>query len=160
MIDFITVALKNVFSKPATRNYPKVKRNPCKSQRGNIQINIDNCIFCGMCMRKCPVGAIKVDRVKREWSIDKFKCVVCSSCAENCPKKCLDVKPEYTAPAYHKSTETFKGKPLVKPAVKPLVKPAVNAVKAPAAAKKPAAVNNTAVTENTAETKENGNEDA
>lgn len=111
MLDFISVALKNVFSKPATRQYPKVKRTPFSKQRGHIGINIENCIFCGMCSRKCPVGAIKVSRNEKSWEIDCFKCVNCSYCAESCPKKCLIVEPEYVAPAYHKNTVKFIQKP-------------------------------------------------
>lgn len=118
MLDFIPVVIKNVFSKPATRNYPIEKRKPCAGQKGHIAINIDGCIFCGMCSRKCPVEAIKVDRAQRSWEIDRFRCIVCGACAESCPKKCLSMSAEYTAPANIKTKETFKGKPLPpKPAV-------------------------------------------
>jgi formate hydrogenlyase subunit 6/NADH:ubiquinone oxidoreductase subunit I len=110
MIDFITVALKNVFSKPATRNYPTVKRNAFEKQRGQIKINVNDCIFCGMCMRKCPAGAIKVDRAEKKWTIDRFSCIVCSYCAESCPKKCLSVDPDYTKPAFTKTSDTFEQK--------------------------------------------------
>lgn len=112
MLDFIPVALKNVFSKPATRNYPSVKRTPYDGQRGHIGIDMDKCIFCGICSRKCPVDAITVKRAERTWSIDRFKCVMCGSCSENCPKKCLSIAPEYTAPANVKSSDTYEGKPV------------------------------------------------
>lgn len=111
MLDFIPVALKNVFSKPATRNYPYVKREPYDRQKGHIAIDIDSCIFCGMCGRKCPVGAIKVTRADRSWSIDRFRCIMCGACSESCPKKCLSIASEYTAPANVKSSDTFIGKP-------------------------------------------------
>lgn len=110
MLDFIPVALKNVFSRPATRNYPFVKRTPFDKQRGHISIEIDDCIFCGLCSRKCPVKAIAVNRVDRTWSIDRFKCVMCGACSEACPKKCLEIAPEYTAPANKKGKDTFVGK--------------------------------------------------
>lgn len=111
MLDFITVALKNLFSKPATRNYPFEKRAPYDRQRGHIKIDIDSCIFCGMCGRKCPVEAIKVDRQNRTWTIDRFKCIMCLACSESCPKKCLDVGAEYTAPSAVKNADTYVGKP-------------------------------------------------
>lgn len=107
MLDFISVALKNVFSKPSTRKYPYVKRTPFSKQRGHIDININDCIFCGMCSRKCPVGAIKVIRAEKSWEIDRFKCVNCSYCAESCPKKCLSVEPEYVSPAFKKNADKF-----------------------------------------------------
>lgn len=125
MLDFIPVALKNVFSKPATRNYPFEKREPFAKQRGHIGIDIDNCIYCGMCSRKCPAGAIKVDRVQRSWTIDRFKCLVCGACAESCPKKCLSIGGEYTPPSNVKHTDSFIGKPAPAPVPKPAVqKPA------------------------------------
>ena len=111
MFDFIPAALKNVFSKPATRNYPYVKRDPFEKQKGHIAIDIDNCIYCGMCGRKCPVGSIKVDRAERSWSIDRFKCIMCGACTECCPKKCLDFAGDYTMAANVKSVDTFVGKP-------------------------------------------------
>lgn len=107
MLDFITVVFKNIFAKPATRNYPFEKRPPFDKQKGHIAIDINMCIFCGMCGRKCPVGAISVNRASRSWSIDRFKCIMCAACAESCPKKCLRMDPEYTSPANAKTIDTF-----------------------------------------------------
>ena len=47
------------------------------------------CVFCGICARKCPVGAIEVDRAARTWKLDADKCIACGTCAESCPKKCI-----------------------------------------------------------------------
>lgn len=112
MFDFIPVAIKNFFSRPATRNYPKVKRRPYEGQRGHVTIDLPNCIYCGMCSRKCPVKAIAVNRAGREWSIDRFQCIMCGECVRSCPKKCLGYGPEYAAPAHVKAPEHFKMPPL------------------------------------------------
>lgn len=122
MLDFIPVVLKNLFSKPATRNYPSEKCHLYENERGHIKIDIDNCLFCGMCSRKCPAEAIKVDRGERTWSIDRFRCIVCSSCVESCPKKCLSMEPEYTPPTNVKSIDSFKGKPAPARPKPPVVK--------------------------------------
>lgn len=103
MFDMIGNIFKNLGSKPATRLYPFVKREPYKNTRGQVAINIDDCIFCGICSRKCPSDAINVAKVDKSWELDPFKCVACAVCAEACPKKCISMKEQYTNPAYQKS---------------------------------------------------------
>jgi ech hydrogenase subunit F len=91
------IALKNLFSRPATRLYPKVVRPPFAGNRGHIEIDFSACILCGMCARRCPAHAIAVDRAKGEWKIDRLSCVICGSCVAVCPKKCLSLHPERSA---------------------------------------------------------------
>jgi formate hydrogenlyase subunit 6/NADH:ubiquinone oxidoreductase subunit I len=90
-------AIKNLFSKPATRLYPFVKREPFAGTRGDISIDYPQCIHCGMCMRRCPAQAITVSREKKEWKIDHLSCVICGNCVLVCPKKCLKLEPHATA---------------------------------------------------------------
>ena len=47
------------------------------------------CVYCTICARKCPVGALEVDRANKTWVLDDEKCVACGTCAEACPKKCI-----------------------------------------------------------------------
>ena len=47
------------------------------------------CVYCTLCARKCPAGAIEVDRANKTWKLDEEKCVGCGTCAEACPKKCI-----------------------------------------------------------------------
>lgn len=89
MFDMIGNIFKNMSSKPATRQYPKEVRSSFKDTRGHIGINIDNCIFCGICSKKCPSNALTVDRNEKSWEIDPFKCIICNVCEEVCPKKCI-----------------------------------------------------------------------
>ena len=97
--------LKNLVSKPATRMYPFDKREPFKDSRGHISgCDIDKCIFCGICQRKCPADAIVVNKSEKSWEIDQFKCVICNACVEVCPKKCID------ASADHKTAQLNKDK--------------------------------------------------
>ena len=44
----------------------------------------DTCIGCGLCEKKCPVGAIKLQNKKPVWI--KRKCVMCLGCLHRCPK--------------------------------------------------------------------------
>ncbi|MDP4151866.1 MAG: 4Fe-4S dicluster domain-containing protein [Bacillota bacterium] len=101
------IVLRSLFSKPATGMYPFKKREYYLSTRGSIQNDIESCIFCGLCSKKCPANAIEVSRNDKQWSIDRFRCVTCNACVEACPKKCLVMKNTYTAPATIKSVDKF-----------------------------------------------------
>lgn len=49
----------------------------------------DDCVFCGLCAKNCPQGAITVDRPNKAWTVDEDKCVKCGICIGKCPKKTL-----------------------------------------------------------------------
>lgn len=83
------IALRNLFTPPATRRYPFVVREPFAASRGRITIDFEACILCGACQRHCPANAIVVERASGRWWIDRFRCVNCGECVVACPKKCL-----------------------------------------------------------------------
>lgn len=103
MFDMLSSILKNLTSKPATRLYPFEKREAFKDTRGKLDIDIDACIFCGICSKKCPSDAIVVNKAEKSWEVDPFKCVMCSVCCDVCPKKCIDTLEAYSSAAYSKS---------------------------------------------------------
>lgn len=98
MFDMFGTIMKNMFSKPATRRYPFEVRKDIKDTRGSIDVNIYDCIFCGICMRRCPADAIVVNKEEKSWQIDKFKCVICGECVKVCPKQCINMNEFYTKP--------------------------------------------------------------
>jgi formate hydrogenlyase subunit 6/NADH:ubiquinone oxidoreductase subunit I len=102
MFEMLGNILKNLISKPATRLYPVEKREPYKDTRGHIDMDIDSCIFCGICSKKCPSNAINVSRNDKSWDLDPYKCIICNLCVEVCPKKCIHSKEDYNASAYFK----------------------------------------------------------
>lgn len=106
IMNFTRTALKNFFSRPATRNYPFEERKYPERYRGRVAINIDDCIMCGLCMKKCPADAITVDREHKTWSIQRMSCVQCSLCVNGCPKKCLSMEQHYSEPAAEKTVYT------------------------------------------------------
>ncbi len=68
--------------------------------------DVDACILCGICLKRCPCGAIAVDKPARTWSIDRFRCVQCGSVRARVPRRqCLAMEPTYTSPATEKCVE-------------------------------------------------------
>ena len=96
LLPFFKTLFKSLGSKAPTHAYPAAPMPKDPTVRGHVEIDIATCIFCNICVRRCPVDAIVVDRANKEWEIDPFQCIVCSECVEACPKKCLYMRPELT----------------------------------------------------------------
>lgn len=100
--------LGSLFKKPATLMYPVVPRKFEERTRGHIEIDMDACILCGICAKRCPTDAIEVDRKEaRSWGIDRLRCIQCNWCVEYCPKKCLYMKNEYSQPSVGQNKDVF-----------------------------------------------------
>lgn len=102
------MTMKSLFTKPETILYPVVQKTPPPGLKGHITNKVDDCILCGICMKRCPCTAIEVDKPGRTWSINRFRCVQCGTCVRECPKQCLVMEPTYTAPATKKHTDSFE----------------------------------------------------
>ena len=98
---------KNLLGGPATLMYPKVKRSFTEITRGRVENNINKCIFCGMCSRRCPTYAITVTKDIKEWTIDRLKCCTCNLCVEICPVKCLSMERQYSPPVSEKAEAIY-----------------------------------------------------
>lgn len=64
--------------------------------KGKLQCS-DACVYCTLCAKKCPEGAITVDRENKTWAVDDSKCTKCGTCVSACPKKALgfgEAKPQ------------------------------------------------------------------
>jgi ech hydrogenase subunit F len=105
--------MKNLFRKPATRLYPIKKRPPFTVSRGHITNNMETCIFCGICQKKCPADAISVARKEKTWEIQRLKCIACGCCVDVCPKSSLSMNNAYSLPVAGNekdmATNLFKG---------------------------------------------------
>ncbi len=118
-MSFTKIAMKNLFSKPATTQYPFVAAEYPERSRGHVEIEENNCILCGLCMRSCPPGAINVDKAGLTWTIQRFDCIQCGYCVEKCPKKALKLVPGYQEPGAEKTPCVVNVPEPPKPAPKP-----------------------------------------
>jgi ech hydrogenase subunit F len=100
--------IKNLLSGPATLMYPKKQRVYTPITRGHVEIDINRCIFCGMCSRRCPTYAIIVAKDSKEWQIDRLKCCVCNLCVEICPVKCLSMDNQYFPAVTDRAAAVYK----------------------------------------------------
>ncbi len=96
----LRVILNNIFKKPATRLYPFEKRKAFQHARGHLVPNLDECVFCGLCQKKCPANCLSVNRQEKTWTLNAFSCIVCGLCVEACPKKCIVMDPNHRSPSY------------------------------------------------------------
>ncbi len=51
------------------------------------EIENDNCVGCGICLKRCQIDAIKIENKKAV--IDLDKCIGCGLCVTKCPTKAL-----------------------------------------------------------------------
>lgn len=102
------VLLGSAARKSSTRLYPVEKREYQERTRGHVVHDSDTCILCGICERKCPGGALKVDKAARTWTINRMACVQCNYCVEVCPKSSLSMDIHYIPPSVEKVIHTEK----------------------------------------------------
>jgi len=99
------LALKWARTKPPTSRYPFEPRRALPGSRGRLIFTRDNCVYCTVCAKKCPTGAILVHRPSKKWAIDRLQCITCGYCVEACPKQCLQLGTAHGEPAVTKDRE-------------------------------------------------------
>ncbi len=99
---FLPGVLGNLFGGPATRLYPFKKRDPFENVRGQIELDRNNCTYCGACSKRCPTGAINVDRTNKLFYFEPFRCIICEACIEICPRNGIKLLSSHRSPEYTK----------------------------------------------------------
>ncbi len=75
--------VRHLFRRATTRLYPYQGARVPDGFRGMLCHRADKCIYCGLCQRVCPTGAISVE-VNKKWSYDAELCIFCGACEEVC----------------------------------------------------------------------------
>jgi len=91
-------ALRNLFNKPATINYPRSDKDTFTDIRGKLIFDATKCVGCKLCSRDCPAKAIEIVKVadkqfKAVVSLDK--CIFCGQCVLSCNKHALEITNEF-----------------------------------------------------------------
>jgi ech hydrogenase subunit F len=119
ILKMFNVVIKSLFRKSACGMYPIKPAHSYPNSRGHIEIEKEKCIVCTICDKRCPTGAIHVDRNAKKWAINHYKCIYCNNCVEVCPTKCLHMVVPYNSPDVAKEIITvdipftIKKKPVV-----------------------------------------------
>ncbi len=94
-------SLRNLVSRPATRLYPRDVRPRFPGARGTIEFDLDTCVFCNLCVRRCPAAALSCSREEKWFAIEQLRCIACGVCVDVCNKNSLsmsvNLRPVHTA---------------------------------------------------------------
>ena len=66
-------------------------------RKGKIVTDVDACMACGVCVKKCPTDALRLE--KDEVIVDSDKCILCGECDIICPVNAIKLKSESTETA-------------------------------------------------------------
>jgi len=103
----IKTIIGNLFSTPATRRYPYVKRADFPDARGQVCWDGAKCDLCGDCARVCPAQAIVVDEGARTISYEPTNCIYCGTCADTCLQHAVSQQTGYAPARLHKRRQVF-----------------------------------------------------
>jgi ech hydrogenase subunit F len=105
--EMTSLALRWALKKPPTTRYPFEPRRAIAASRGRLSFDKGSCVYCTVCAKRCPTGALGVNRAQKKWTIDRLLCITCGYCVEACPKKSLELVTTHETPVTTKDREAF-----------------------------------------------------
>lgn len=52
----------------------------------------ERCVLCGLCVKACPVSALRIEPGARRPALDAGRCIECCCCHEVCPQKAIEMR--------------------------------------------------------------------
>ncbi|MGD0767057.1 MAG: 4Fe-4S binding protein [Tepidisphaeraceae bacterium] len=104
-LEMSRLALKWAMKRPPTTRYPFRPRRAIAGSRGQLDLDRATCVYCTACAKKCPTGALLVNRAKKTFAIDRLRCISCGYCVEICPKDSLRLSTSHGGPAVTRDRE-------------------------------------------------------
>jgi len=93
-------AARNIFRRPATIPYLGGELRLDPRNRGMLRYDASTCVNCGLCMKDCPTGAIRIEnrgaKENRDMHayLDMGKCIFCGQCGDSCAKNSITFSSE------------------------------------------------------------------
>jgi formate hydrogenlyase subunit 6/NADH:ubiquinone oxidoreductase subunit I len=105
----LSQAVKSLFKKPATINYPLQKANMPAGSRGKLTFDASVCVGCRLCTKDCPSHAIEISPAAEggfKATVHLDKCIYCGQCADSCRKGALHCTTEFELAAFNRGKLT------------------------------------------------------
>lgn len=107
-MSMLRTVLRNLISGPVTTKYPAAPADIPQGNRGRLDWDMEKCILCGLCQKRCPTLAVTMDKKVGTITLQVHRCISCGVCAEICPKSAISVGREYSAPSYTKELRVYQ----------------------------------------------------
>jgi len=90
MTNIFHVIAGNLRAGPQTQRFP-AREAPAPAYRGNVRMDADACVTCGICADVCVSAAIELRPVQAscDWVYDPASCTFCGVCVTHCPVDAL-----------------------------------------------------------------------